>query len=237
MDGFYQHDWRKTHKEVIEDFLHFLNKKTEDYVLKGGTSLMECYGLPRMSEDIDLDGKNKEIGQYVEMFCKDRGYTYRTAKDTDTVKRYFINYGNDRKPLKIEISFRRQQIPENEIRKINNITVYDINTLAIMKSGAYAARDKLRDMFDVAFIVNSYYDKLNPSTRIVLQDSISNKGIEQFDYLINNQADELIDPDKLAEQFLNAYEKLGIALEKDEIESMQQYDNITIDDIEEDLER
>jgi len=48
-------DWRNKHKYVIEDFLQYLNKQTSDYVLKGGTALMECYGLSRMSEDIDTD--------------------------------------------------------------------------------------------------------------------------------------------------------------------------------------
>ena len=221
MDKFYQKsdfsDWRPKHKSVIEDFLNFLNSRTDNFVLKGGTGLMECYGLSRMSEDIDLDGKEKDIANYVEIFCKDRGYTFRISKDTDTVKRYFINYGNVGKPLKIEASFRRQSIPENEIKKINGITVYDINTIAVMKAGAYSSRDKLRDMFDVAFIVNTFYEDLNQPVRLILQESISYKGIEQFDFLIKDQQDELIDPDVLAEQFLTAYERLGIASEKDNI--------------------
>ena len=36
-------NWQIKHKEVIQDFLIYLNNKTEDFALKGGTALMECY--------------------------------------------------------------------------------------------------------------------------------------------------------------------------------------------------
>jgi len=47
-------------KKVIDDTLRFINDRTDRFILKGGTSLMECYGLDRMSEDIDLDSVDKE---------------------------------------------------------------------------------------------------------------------------------------------------------------------------------
>lgn len=84
--------WREKHYKVISDFLSYLNKKTDDYILKGGTSLLACYNLDRFSEDIDLDGKsNRNIKKIVDEFCKISDYTYRIAKDTDTVKRFMIN--------------------------------------------------------------------------------------------------------------------------------------------------
>ena len=54
---------RKLHFEIIKDFLLYLNRVSKDYILKGGTSLMTCYGLDRFSEDIDLDGFNKNFLQ------------------------------------------------------------------------------------------------------------------------------------------------------------------------------
>ena len=50
---------RELHKTVITNFLAFLNKSSDQFVLKGGTSLMMCYGLNRFSEDIDLDANHK----------------------------------------------------------------------------------------------------------------------------------------------------------------------------------
>ena len=44
---------KENHFSVICDFLDYLNNKTSDFILKGGTSLMVCYKLDRFSEDID----------------------------------------------------------------------------------------------------------------------------------------------------------------------------------------
>lgn len=123
-------DWRKEHGKVIADFLKYLNSRTHDFVLKGGTSLMECYGLDRFSENIDLDSRNKHIEPIVKDFCDMYGYSYRVAKDTDTVKRYMIHYSeSEAKPLKIEISYRRREIAPKEVTERNGITVYNIDTL------------------------------------------------------------------------------------------------------------
>jgi len=76
--------------------------------------------------------------------------------------------------------------------------------MAILKTMAYMQRDKIRDAYDVPFIINNYYDKLNENTKILLQDALSYKGIEHLDYLIHNQPDELIDNKKLEDNFLEA---------------------------------
>ena len=38
-------DWRDEHRKVIDSFLEFLNKKSEEFILKGGTALLTCYNL------------------------------------------------------------------------------------------------------------------------------------------------------------------------------------------------
>ena len=87
--------WKQKHKQVIEEILHGINAKTSHYILKGGTALMECYGLSRFSEDIDLDSSDKEtIKAIIDKFSKQHNYDYRIAKDTNTVTRFFIDYKN-----------------------------------------------------------------------------------------------------------------------------------------------
>lgn len=213
--------WQTEHKLVIESFLDFLNQRSSRYVLKGGTALMECYGLDRFSEDIDLDGSGSEISSIVHDFCALNGYTFRDAKDTDTVKRFMIHYNEANKPLKIEVSARRRQIPEAEVASVNGIRVYIIDTLAHMKSNAYMGRDKIRDLYDVTFICNHYYDALSEKTKMVMQDAVANKGVEQFDHIVSNQQDTLIDIDKLAESFLEMYEKLGLLVSEEEKQEIQ----------------
>ena len=215
-----RYDWQNKHYEVISEFLKSLNQKTDDFVLKGGTSLMMCYGLDRFSEDIDLDGKRntKSIDKIVKDFCEERDFFCRVAKDTDTVKRFMINYGNESKPLKIEISFRQRNIPSNNIDTINGITVYNINVLCKMKASAYQARDKIRDLYDIAFICNNYWEQLSQDAIDTLRNAVEYKGIDQFDYIVRTQSDELIDTDKLTEDFLKMYDKLDLLYTEEEKE-------------------
>ena len=205
-------DWRVQHGEVITDFLNCLNgiNTLDHFILKGGTALMTCYGLDRFSEDIDLDGLNPDIEKIVNTFCFEQGFTYRTAKDTNTVKRFMIDYGNAGKPLKVEVSYRRKSIDPSEITKINGITVYDIEPLCIMKANAYASRDRIRDLYDLTFICNNYWSELSAPTQAIVRSTVEHKGIEQFDYLIQTQSDELIDNDKLAADFLKMFDRLDL---------------------------
>jgi predicted nucleotidyltransferase component of viral defense system len=218
-------NWRKQHGEVILSFMAHLNAKTDNFVLKGGTALYLCYNLDRFSEDIDLDGREKGLVPLVEEYCTLNGYAYRVAKDTAMVERCFINYGNDGRPLKVEASYRRAEIPTNEIKMINGIRVYGIEPLCVMKTSAYAGRDKIRDLYDIAFICNNYYDQLSLPTIALLRSSVEYKGIEQFDYVVRNQPDELIDNDKLADDFLKMYEHLGLLLDENEQKMLTQNPN------------
>jgi len=79
-----------------------------------------------------------------------------------------------------------------------------------MKVSAYAGRDKIRDLFDVTFICSNYFEQLSPQTVSLLRSTVEHKGLAQFDYVMRTQPDELVDSSKLAEDFLNMYDKLGL---------------------------
>jgi predicted nucleotidyltransferase component of viral defense system len=211
---------QENHSKVIDNFLQFLNSQTSDYILKGGTALMKCYGLDRFSEDIDLDAVNGgKLKKIVEEFCRRYGFSARIAKNTDTVLRFMINYEGKESPetpLKIEVSFRNRQINPDFHKKINGIEVYDIDTLASFKAGAYGHRDKLRDLYDVCFICLNYWDKLEPRTQEFVRNSVFHKGFEQFDYLISTQSDPLIDSDKLASDYLKMYDLIEIPVNQEQ---------------------
>lgn len=209
-------DWRKSHGKVIVSFMDYLNSISNNFILKGGTALYLCYNLDRFSEDIDLDGREKGLISIVDDYCIQNGYTYRVAKDTDTVERCFVHYGNIGKPLKIEVSYRRKEIPSDETEMIKGIMVYKIEPLCVMKTNAYTGRDMIRDLYDITFICNHYYDRLSSQTIALLRGAVEYKGIEQFDYVIRTQSDELIDNDKLAEDFLMMYDRLGLIFDENE---------------------
>lgn len=204
-------DWKVIHSKVLRAFVIYLNRVSASYILKGGTSLMLCYGLTRFSEDIDLDAYHttRGIEDIVSNFCKANNFTYRVAKNTDTVKRYMIHYGGN-KPVKVEISYRRKSIQPSEFTKINNILVYTIQSIMTFKLNAYNQRDKIRDLYDIIFICKNYWGYLSDSIKLQLVDSLSYKGLDHCDYLLATQKDDLINPVVLGNEFLDLYSKLGL---------------------------
>ncbi|MCI1211242.1 nucleotidyl transferase AbiEii/AbiGii toxin family protein [Bifidobacterium tibiigranuli] len=208
--------WRTAHREAIDAMLRGINAEPDNpFILKGGTALMACYGLDRFSEDIDLDGQRANVHSnrffsIIDQTCRMHGYSWRKAKDTSTVRRAFVDYGNPERPLKIEASFRRRQVPSQETAQVNGILVYTISRLCELKTGAYLNRDKIRDLYDLAFIADRYYDQLDESAKAHLQTAFEYKDLEQFDYLVRTQSDPLIDNAIMEDRFLKALDKLGI---------------------------
>lgn len=219
------------HGKVIRSFLHALNASSDKYILKGGTALMLCYGLNRFSEDIDLDSTDrKTIRSVVEKFCKENGYSFRVGKDTATTLRLLIHY-DDSTPLKVEVSFRRKNLSFKDTAVINGILVYGINALCTMKTNAYQSRDKIRDLFDLSFIINKYFNDLNESVLFSAGDAISFKGgLEQFDYLVATQHDDLIDENVLAGSFMEAMDMLGILSGQSEREQEKSFESHPLED-------
>jgi len=203
-------DWQNEHLAVIKDFLMFINEKSDNYILKGGTALLTCYGLDRFSEDIDFDSTSPEIIRLIEQYANERGYNARIAKDTDITKRCMLAYGTEAHPLKIETSYRRLVLPPDELTSIGGTRVYNINALAAQKAAAFAGRDRLRDLYDLAFMCDNYWDDISDSTKTFTGNVIAQKGLEQFDWLISTQKDALIDADKLAESYLRLFDKFGL---------------------------
>lgn len=210
--------WYNQHKTVERDFLASL-PTTAPLILKGGTALMFCYGLDRFSEDLDFDATaHTNTEGYVRSFCSKNGYSYFRKKYTDTVQRLTIHYGGE-KPLKVETSFRNQSLSFNDSIIKNGIRTYPIDTLAQMKMTAFMSRDRIRDLYDVSFITNNYWEELSQPIQRLYRTGFSEKGIEQFDLMCATQDDDLIDKDVLAESFLKALDTAKIFHTAEEVRS------------------
>jgi hypothetical protein len=162
------------------------------------------------------DAINSFMGREYKM--KWVNYINRIAKNTDTVKRVFLNYGVENRPLKIEASYRKNEISKDDFSIIGDVAVYSINALALQKTLAYAGRDKIRDLYDLTFICKEHYHELDKEAVAAVREVLAYKGLEHFDYLINTQSDELINSEKLASDFLDVYDKLGLIVDSDEKE-------------------
>lgn len=60
--------WQQDHKDVIHQFLKQMNTVSSSFILKGGTALMECYGLDRFSK-VEISYRNMLISSdsYIEI--------------------------------------------------------------------------------------------------------------------------------------------------------------------------
>ncbi len=209
-------DWTEKHKQVITSFLKYLNETSCKHILKGGTALYMCYNLDRFSEDIDLDylpdeniKSDETIISICNKFCSKAGYECRVAKNTDTVKRCMIHYDAN-KLLKVEVSYRSSFISESQYTVIDDILVYTIAKMASLKTAAFQARNKIRDIWDISFIVCNYFEMLSDTIRDSIRTAFIYKGLDYVDYIIDNQSDQLIDSGLLVDKYLEASSILGI---------------------------
>ncbi|MDR0825920.1 MAG: nucleotidyl transferase AbiEii/AbiGii toxin family protein [Mycoplasmataceae bacterium] len=179
------------------------------FVLKGGTALCKFYNDPRFSEDIDLDSPKGNIGNIVKRFCKQYGY-HSPCKKKDTLhgQKFMINYGVPGQLLKVETSHRDKMIPKFKYIIINGIRVYKLEQIAITKLNAFITRDKIRDLYDITFIINHKWHLLSEETKKIIKDNLLTKNLLNQNDLVIHQEDNLIDKDELETNILSAYEKL-----------------------------
>lgn len=200
------------HIKLVGDLLQFLNNHSDAFVLKGGTALMLCYGLDRFSEDIDLDmlsqNNKDDLQNILKQYCSNTGVSFKAIKQTNTTERYILHY-DDTQTLKIEIS-RRKFVTSENIKKINGIQVYDIDTLCILKKGTYDNRMRLRDLYDLVFICSNYWNELSPAVKTAVVESLSRDVLERFDYLIKQERDDYFDTNKLETKLLSLLDELGL---------------------------
>ena len=206
-------------KVLIHDLLTGINSQDDQYILKGGAALMMCYGLDRFSKDVDLDGHGASIRNYIARFAKKRGLDYGVAEDTNTVKRFMLHEGDDL--LEVTVSYRSKYIDPATVNQINGIAVYNLDTLAMMKNNAYQSRAKIRDLYDLIFILVHYWDDISQWTKAAIADALSYNGLERFEYDVKTQQDALIPKDQLDEMtnnFLSVYDRLGLADDEKQVE-------------------
>lgn len=210
----------QTHILFMKTILKKINDRDLPLYLKGGTSLLLCYGLDRFSEDIDLDSIKKfnlesliyesanEIGINIEGITK--------PKNTDTTQRYKIKYQGRDKALKVETSFRSKEINPKEISIINDIRVYNIENIISMKIDALLGRIKSRDFYDVGYLLENYSNNFSISQKQIIFENFMNQSfIDQFlsDFEtddILNEEDFFISYDRINESIINSQDVLNI---------------------------
>lgn len=185
----YQKERIKLMKEILPLF-------GDKYVLKGGTALLLYYGLDRYSEDLDFDclTNNMDFTKRLIKHKDFKNWNISIKKNTDTVFRAMIDYGANSSlgeyPLKIEVSSRNSNFLKNkklEYKTIDGVNVYDIKELIKMKANAFTNRDKIRDLYDISFLLEKYPDCFTSETLFNIHDKLSYSDKNDLELLLMDE--------------------------------------------------
>lgn len=161
----------------------------DNFILKGGTALRFYYGLDRYSEDLDFDSisSNMDITKQLKKHKDFNSWKIYEKKVTQSSVRLTIDYGARTDlgiyPLKVDISGRDKIRLHNNLlkySKINDINVYDIETLVDLKSLVFCQRDKIRDFYDVGFLLEKYPQCFDDKTLANIATKIEYSGADEL---------------------------------------------------------
>jgi len=221
-------DYQKQRIELMKTILPYFG---ENFILKGGTALSFYYGLNRYSEDLDFDSKSNNMNfiSRLKYHPNFKNWGISIKKDTNTVFRAMINYKAKSNlgdyPLKIEISSRNKlllQINDLKYTNINKTNVYSISELVKMKTNAFTGRDRIRDFYDLGFLLEKYPEEFTKDSLFAIYEKVSYLGLEELNLLLKDEIrkhklvsqDEINIKDDYSKHILNQIE--GVLTKKND---------------------
>ena len=144
-------------------------------VIHGGTAIWRCYSGNRFSEDIDvyLEKDPKRIDKFFEALKK-RGFEAIKRRVKENALYSTLKFGEVE--MRFEAIFKRVEgvVREYETYEGNLLSVYtlDPETLIGEKTDAYVKRRKIRDLYDVFFLLRfvEKTEKVKPKLLKLLRD-------------------------------------------------------------------
>ncbi len=157
---------KQSHKEIAgaqDIVVKELYKVFDKAVLHGGTVIWRCYDGNRFSEDIDvyIPRDEKRINHFFKSL-EEKGFVVKKKKIGENS--LFSNLELNRTIVRFEAlfkSFKRGSLREYKTSDGNLITIYTLTPeeLAKEKINAYLKRQKIRDLYDVFFLLRYISDK------------------------------------------------------------------------------
>ncbi|MBU1199879.1 MAG: nucleotidyl transferase AbiEii/AbiGii toxin family protein [Nanoarchaeota archaeon] len=148
----------KAQDMIIEELYRFFDKA----VLHGGTAIWRCYSGNRFSEDIDVYLR-KDIKKVNALFdsLEKKGFIIKKKKISE--KSIFSNLQINRTMVRFEAVFKEQEgfLKEYETSDGNLITIYTLIPEILIKEkvNAYLNRFKIRDLYDIFFLLRYVKNK------------------------------------------------------------------------------
>jgi len=171
---------KETHRKIAraqDMIIEELYRAFNEAVLHGGTAIWRCYGGLRFSEDIDvyLDKNVKQIDAFFHAL-EQRGFVIEKRKMTQNSLYSSLMF--ERCNVRFEALFKKvdSALKEYETADGNILTVYTLTLEDFIceKVDAYLDRMKIRDLYDVFFLLQRV-SAINP-VRGRLQKLIDDDG-------------------------------------------------------------
>lgn len=147
------------HKEIAraqDMIVAELYRQFDTAVIHGGTAIWRCYGGNRFSEDIDVYIQ-RDIKRADRLFSNLAQKGFTLTKKRITKNSIYSSLAINRITVRLEALFKRLpgSLKEYETADSNFITVYTLTPEELIreKVGAYLDRHKVRDLYDVFFLL------------------------------------------------------------------------------------
>ncbi len=156
---------KESHKEIAKAqdlMIEEIYKLFDKAVLHGGTAIWRCYQGNRFSEDIDmyLHKETDKINIFFENLEKNG---FKVLKKKISENSIYSNLEINRNVVRFEALFKKSEgiLKEYQTAEGNLITIYTLppEELIREKVNAYLKRHKVRDLYDIFFLLRLVEDK------------------------------------------------------------------------------
>ncbi len=155
---------RETHRAIAaaqdliltETYRHF-----DKAVLHGGTAIWRCYQGQRFSEDLDFYFP-KDIAKIQELFSSFEKLGFKVLKKKISERSIYSELELNRVAVRLEATFHKipGHLADYETIDGNFITIYTLTPPEFVKEKvqAYLHRRKIRDLYDIFFLLKQVND-------------------------------------------------------------------------------
>lgn len=182
---------RQTHKDIAkaQDFIiEELYNSIQKAILHGGTAIWRCYNGNRFSDDIDvyIPKDLKKIEKFFKLLER-RGF--KIIKKRIKENSIYSELIFDRTTVRFEATFQTKKfiLKEYETSESFFINIYTLSPedLIIEKIQTYLKRNKIRDLYDILFLLNyTQNNKIQDYLKKLVENFIKPKDEEDLKSII-----------------------------------------------------
>jgi|SRR3989344_1873497 len=150
---------KEAHKAVAQAqdmIIQELYRSFENAVIHGGTAIWRCYGGNRFSEDIDIYIP-KDNTKIEALFTNLKSHGFAVEKKKVSDRSLYSDLVWNRTHVRLEAIFKKSSghLKEYQTVEGNFLTVYTLQPEEFIaeKVDAYIGRRKIRDLYDIFFLV------------------------------------------------------------------------------------